>query len=124
MAELKEKKACIEALAQSGTEISGLPKELSGYAKMGTRDEGRGGGDGGAEGDAGTHPAHRGWQEGHPQGREGQAKHADGEAVPEDRHAGEVFEAEDREEGMNGKHAKSRLTGEELLQKRTTLYKV
>ena len=35
MAELKEKKACIEALAQSGTEISGLPKELSGYAKMG-----------------------------------------------------------------------------------------
>ena len=35
MAELKEKKACIEALARSGTEISGLPKELSGYAKMG-----------------------------------------------------------------------------------------
>ena len=35
MAELKEKKACIEALAQSGTEISGFPKELSGYAKMG-----------------------------------------------------------------------------------------
>ena len=35
MAELKEKKACIETLAQSGTEISGLPKELSGYAKMG-----------------------------------------------------------------------------------------
>ena len=35
MAELKEKKACIEALAQSGTEISGLPKALSGYAKMG-----------------------------------------------------------------------------------------
>lgn len=35
MAELKEKKACIEALAQSGMEISGLPKELSGYAKMG-----------------------------------------------------------------------------------------
>ena len=35
MAELKEKKACIEALAQSGTEISGLPKELSGYVKMG-----------------------------------------------------------------------------------------
>lgn len=90
----------------------------------GTRDEGRGGGDGGAEGDAGTHPAHRGWQEGHPQGREGQAKHADGEAVPEDRHAGEVFGAEDREEGMNGRHAKSRLTGEELLQKRTPLYKV
>ena len=90
----------------------------------GTRDEGRGGGDGGAEGDAGMHPAHRGWQEGHPQGREGQAKHADGEAVPEDRHAGEVFGAEDREEGMNGRHAKSRLTGEELLQKRTTLYKV
>ena len=72
----------------------------------------------------GTHPAHRGWQEGHPRGREGQAKHADGEAVPEDRHAGEVFAAEDREEGMNGRHAKSRLTGEELLQKRTTLYKV
>ena len=85
----------------------------------GTRDKERGGGDGGAEGDAGTHPAHRGWQEG-----EGQAKHADGEAVPEDRHAGEVFGAEDREEGMNGRHAKSRLTGEELLQKRTTLYKV
>ena len=90
----------------------------------GTCDEGRGGGDGGAEGDAGMHPAHRGWQEGHPQGREGQAKHADGEAVPEDRHAGEVFGAEDREEGMNGRHAKSRLAGEELLQKRTTLYKV
>lgn len=35
MAELKEKKACIEALAQSGTEISGFPKELSGYVKMG-----------------------------------------------------------------------------------------
>ena len=35
MAEPKEKKACIEALAQSGTEISGFPKELSGYAKMG-----------------------------------------------------------------------------------------
>ena len=35
MAELKEQKACIEALAQSGTEISGFPKELSGYAKMG-----------------------------------------------------------------------------------------
>ena len=35
MAELKEKKACIEALARSGTEISGLPKELSGYVKMG-----------------------------------------------------------------------------------------
>ena len=35
MAELKKKKACIEALAQSGTEISGLPKELSGYVKMG-----------------------------------------------------------------------------------------
>ena len=35
MAELKEKKGCIEALAQSGTEISGFPKELSGYAKMG-----------------------------------------------------------------------------------------
>ena len=35
MAELKEKRACIEALAQSGTEISGFPKELSGYAKMG-----------------------------------------------------------------------------------------
>ena len=33
--EPKEKKACIEALAQSGTEISGFPKELSGYAKMG-----------------------------------------------------------------------------------------
>ena len=35
MAELKEKRACIEALAQSGMEISELPKELSGYAKMG-----------------------------------------------------------------------------------------
>jgi len=59
------------------------------------------------------------------QGREGRAENADGEgvrdvdveAVPEDRRAGEVFGAEDREEGMNGRHTKSRLTGEELLQK-------
>ena len=55
------------------------------------------------------------------QGREGRAENADGEgvrdvdveAVPEDRRAGEVFGAEDREEGMNGRLAKSRLTGEE-----------
>ena len=34
MAELKEKRARIEALAKNGTEIGGLPKELSGYAKV------------------------------------------------------------------------------------------
>ena len=48
------------------------------------------------------------------QGREGQAENADRkgvrdvdfEAVPEDRRAGEVFGAEDREEGMKGRHTK------------------
>ena len=47
-------------------------------------------------------------------GREGRAENAyregvrdvDVEAVPEDRRAGEVFGAEDREEGMKGRHTK------------------